>query len=75
MVPSSTPGGKPADTLQYLDVDVFDDEKCGEVYKSRGGVVTPGDQGCNLIDIMGVRLGAKLGQVVGQLQHRELPGF
>ena len=45
-------GGKPADTLQYLQVDVFDDEKCGEVYKSRGGVVTPGDQGCNSMDIL-----------------------
>ena len=25
---------------------MFDDEKCGEVYKSRGGVITPGDQVC-----------------------------
>lgn len=39
-------GGRPADTLQYLTVDVFDDEKCGEVYKTRGGVITPGDQMC-----------------------------
>ena len=39
-------GGKPADTLQLLRVDVFDDEKCGAVYKSRGGVITPGDQVC-----------------------------
>ena len=25
---------------------MFDDEKCGEVYKTRGGVITPGDQMC-----------------------------
>ena len=64
---SSTPGGKPADTLQYLDVGVFDDEKCGEVYKSRGGVVTPGDQGCNSIDILnfGCKTGCKTGASCG----------
>ena len=30
--------------MQFLRVSVFDDEKCGEVYKTRGGVITPGHQ-------------------------------
>ena len=41
-----SPGRDPADTLQYLAVNVTDPIECRDVYKTRGGRLTPGQQMC-----------------------------
>jgi len=39
-------GRNPADILQFLNVTVFDGQKCKEVYENRGGKIDPDSQLC-----------------------------
>ena len=39
-------GRNPAQVLQFLDVNVTDPDDCADIYKTRGGILTPLQQMC-----------------------------